>query len=88
MQADEAYLNLEGEVLLHVLDDHHQEGQLDAQRLLRICRTCYERGADIGADYFQHEALYVVVGDPLDVSIAHLLIPQLQWLRANTVQNR
>jgi len=47
MQDDEAYLNLEGEVLLHVLDDHHQEGQLDAQLLLAFAGAVYERSGHI-----------------------------------------
>ena len=32
-------LDLEGEVLLHVLDDHDKVGQLDAERLLGIRGT-------------------------------------------------
>jgi len=33
------HLNLEGEVLFQVLNDHHKEGQLDAQRCVWL-RTC------------------------------------------------
>ena len=28
--------DLEGEVLLQILEDHHEEGELDAQRLVRV----------------------------------------------------
>ena len=39
------YLHFEGEVLLEVLDDHDEEGKLDAQCFLRIRRTVNERCA-------------------------------------------
>jgi len=34
------YLYFKREVFLHVFDDHHKEGQLDTQSLLRLRRTC------------------------------------------------
>merc|ERR1712070_761837 len=34
------HLDLEGEVLLQILDDHHKERQLDPQSLLRVRRSC------------------------------------------------
>ena len=43
-------LDLEGEVLLHVLDDHDEVGQLDAERLLGIRGTRQEGRAHVGAD--------------------------------------
>ena len=33
------HLHFEGEVFLQVLDDHHQEGQLDPERLLGVGRA-------------------------------------------------
>jgi hypothetical protein len=63
------HLDLEGEVLLEVLDDHHQEGQLDPQRRLRVCRACDVVGAHVGAHYLQDAALDVAVRDALDVPI-------------------
>ena len=50
-------LDLEGEVLLHVLDDHDEVGQLDAQRLLGIRGTRQEGRAHVGADNLKHEGL-------------------------------
>ena len=50
-------LDLECEVLLHVLDNHHEGGQLDAQSLLWICWTCYECCAHICPNYLQHKRL-------------------------------
>lgn len=57
------YLDLKGEILLQILDDHNKEGKLDAQCLLGVCRTCYvggtveTRGTDKG-DYMQPSSLY------------------------------
>ena len=51
------HLDLEGEVLLHVLDDHDEVGQLDAQRLLGVSGTRQEGRAHIGADNLKHEGL-------------------------------
>jgi len=82
------YLNLKCEVLLQILDDHDEEGQLDAQGLLRISRALHEGGADVRTDNLQHQGLDVVVSDALDVAIAHLLIPDLQRFTADTVQDR
>ena len=50
-------LDLECEVLLHVLDNHHEVGQLDAQGLLWICWTCYKCCTHISPDYLQHKRL-------------------------------
>ena len=65
------HLDFEGEVLLQVLDDHHQEGQLDAKRLLRVGRARDVVRGHVGAHDLQHGGLDVLVGDPLDVTIAH-----------------
>jgi hypothetical protein len=43
-------LNLESEILLKVLDDHDQERQLDAERLLRISRACDKIGAHLSKE--------------------------------------
>ena len=50
-------LDLEGEVLLHVLDDHDEVGQLDAQRLLGIRGTRDEGCAHICANDLQDKRL-------------------------------
>lgn len=66
------HLHLEGKVLLHVLDDHHEEGQLDAERLLGIGRTCDVGRGNIRAQDLEDQTLDFAVGDALDVAIAHL----------------
>lgn len=39
------YLDLKGEILLEVLNDHDQKGKFDPQGLLGVCRACYVGGA-------------------------------------------
>lgn len=75
------HLHLEREVLLEVLQDHHEEGELDAQGLAGVRRARDERGGDVGAHDLEHGGLDVLVRDALDVPVAHLFIPYLQWLR-------
>ena len=48
------HLHLEGEVFLQVLDDHHQEGQLDAEGGLGVSRAGDEVGGHVGAHELQH----------------------------------
>jgi hypothetical protein len=80
-------LDLEGEVLLQVLDDHDEEGELDAERLLGVGGARDVRGAHVGAHDLEHQRLDVVVGDALDVAVAHLFVPDLQRLRPDRVQD-
>lgn len=39
------YLDLKGEILLEVLNDHNQKGKSDPQGLLGVCGACYVGGA-------------------------------------------
>ena len=80
-------LDLKGEIFLHVLDNHDEVGQLDAQGLLWVGGTGDVGGADVGPHNLQHKALDVLVCDPLDVSIPHFLVPDLERFGANTVEN-
>lgn len=64
----------------YIFDDHDEERQLDAERLLGVRRTRDEVGADIRAHDLQHRRLDVLVGNALDVSIGDLLVPDLQRL--------
>lgn len=66
------YLDLEAEVLLHVLYDHDEEGQLDAQRHLGIGRTRDERGGHVRAGHLQHQRLHLVVDYATDVAVLNL----------------
>ena len=66
----------------YVLDDHDEEGQLDAECLRRVRRARHKGRRDVGRHDLKHGRLNVVVGDALDVAIAHLLLPNLQRLGA------
>lgn len=48
-----SHLNFECEILLHVLDNHNEKGQFDAEGLLGICRACDVRGGHVGAQDLQ-----------------------------------
>ena len=81
------YLYFECKVFLHVFDNHDQVGQLDAQRLPRVSRTSDVSSAHIGPHNFQDEALNIWIGDPLDMSISHFFVPNLQWFASYGVQD-
>jgi len=78
-------LNFEGEVLLEVLDDHDEEGELDPECLAGIGGAGDEGGAHVGSFYLQHKRLDVVVCDPLDVAVSHLFVPDMQGFATNAV---
>lgn len=84
----DTYLHFEGEVFLQIFDDHHQERQLDAERLLRIGRTGDVRSAHVGSDDLQHQRLDVLVRNPFDVPIAHFFVPNLERLGTDRVKHR
>ena len=55
------YLDLEGEVLLQVLDDHDQEGKLDGEGLLLVNGAGDEVGGDIGAHNLENGGLNISI---------------------------
>mmetsp|Transcript_84092 Transcript_84092/g.228361 ORF Transcript_84092/g.228361 Transcript_84092/m.228361 type:complete len:235 (+) Transcript_84092:81-785(+) len=79
--------DLEREILLQVLDDHHQERQLDAQGLAGVCGASHVGRADVGPHDLENARLDIGIGQALDVAVADLLIPNLQWLAADGVQD-
>jgi hypothetical protein len=81
-------LHFEGEILLKILDDHDEKGQLDAEGLVGIRRAGNEAGVDVAADQLQYTGLDILIGDAFDVAVTHLLVPNLQRAAADTVQNR
>lgn len=68
-------LHLEAEVLLQVLDEHDQEGQLDAKSLLGVSWASDEGRADVGAHDFQDARPDVIVCYPLYVPVPHCTQP-------------
>ena len=71
-------LNLEGKVLIHVLEDHHQEGKLDAQGLFGIGWTDNVVRRYIRSHDLHNRALNVRIGNALHVTILHGGVPYLQ----------
>eukprot|EP00961_Rhodomonas_salina_P242926 3281966-Rhodomonas_salina.2 len=71
----------------YILDDHHKEGKLDAQGLVLISRASNVVGADVGPHDFEDRRLNILVGDALDMPVPHLLVPNLQRLAPDTVEN-
>eukprot|EP00405_Crypthecodinium_cohnii_P062678 CAMPEP_0195008026 /NCGR_PEP_ID=MMETSP0326_2-20130528/8132_1 /TAXON_ID=2866 ORGANISM="Crypthecodinium cohnii, Strain Seligo" /NCGR_SAMPLE_ID=MMETSP0326_2 /ASSEMBLY_ACC=CAM_ASM_000348 /LENGTH=187 /DNA_ID=CAMNT_0040015671 /DNA_START=36 /DNA_END=595 /DNA_ORIENTATION=+ len=65
--------DLESEVLLQILDDHHQERELDAQSLLGVSWASDEGCANVGAHDLENTGLNVSISQPLNVAIANLL---------------
>ena len=51
------HLDLEGEVLLHVLDDHDEVGELDAERLLGVRGAGDVGRAHVSPHDLQHKGL-------------------------------
>mmetsp|Transcript_86266 Transcript_86266/g.230391 ORF Transcript_86266/g.230391 Transcript_86266/m.230391 type:complete len:215 (-) Transcript_86266:59-703(-) len=81
-------LNFEGEIFLQILDDHNQEGKLNAECFLWIGRTRDVVRADIRPHNFQDTGLNILICNTLDMAIANFLVPNLQRLAPDTVQNR
>ena len=73
-------LHFESEVLLQVLDDHDQEGKLDGKGLLGVHGASDEVGGHVGAHNLEHRGLNVGIGDSLDVTVSHILVPDLEGL--------
>jgi len=71
------YLHLEREVLFEILDDHHKEGELNSESLVCIRRACDKARVDVATDKLENGALDVLICEPLDVSVTHLLVPNL-----------
>jgi len=79
------HLHFKGKVFLHVLDDHYQEWQLDAESVFWISWARDVSRAHIGSDNFKDQGLNVIISYSLDVAITHFLVPYLEWLASNTV---
>ena len=75
-------MDLEGEVLLQVLDDHDQEGKLDGQGLLGVEWSIDVVCGHIGTHNLEHGRLNIWIRDSLNVTVSHLLVPNLKRLRS------
>ncbi len=64
----------------YVLDDHDQEGQLDAQSLRVFSWTGDIDRGHVCAHDLEHGRLDVGVRDSLDVAVPDIFVPDLQGL--------
>ena len=81
-------LDLEGEVLLQVLDDHDEEGKLDGKGLLGLDGAGDEVGGDVSAHDLENGGLNISIGQSLDVTVSHVLVPNLERLGSDGVEDR
>lgn len=79
--------DFEGEVLLEVLDDHDEEGELDAQSLLGVGRAGDVAGVDVATDEFEDGRVDVLVGETLNVAVTNFLFPNLERTGSDGVEN-
>ena len=66
--------------MTYVLDDHDQEGQFDGEGLLGIDWASDVVGRHIGSHDLENGRLNIRVSYSLDVSVSHVLVPDLKWL--------
>ena len=66
--------------LTYVLDDHDEEGKLDGKSLLGLDWASDEVGGDVGAHDFENGGLNVGISQSLDVTVSHVLVPNLERL--------
>jgi len=81
-------LNFEGEVLLEVLDDHDEEGELNTESLLGISGAGDVAGVDVAADEFEDGGVNVLICEALNVTVADFLFPNLKGTGADGVEDR
>ena len=79
------YLNFESEIFLQVLNDHDQERKLDGKSLLWIKRSIDIVGWYISSHDFKNWWLNIWISYSFDVTVSHLLVPNLQWLRSKNI---
>ena len=64
----------------YVLDDHDEEGKLDGKSLLRVSGARHVVGGNIGAHDLDDGGLDVSIRQSLDVTVPHILVPDLEGL--------
>ena len=69
-----------GTTTTYVLDDHDEEGELDREGLLLVDGASDVVCRDVSAHDLDDGRLNVRVGQPLDVAVSHVLVPDLQGL--------
>ena len=82
-----SHLNFKCEILFHILDNHNQIRQFNAQSFPRIGRASYISRWHIGPNNFQDKTLNVRVSNSLDMSISDFFVPNLERFASNWIQN-
>ena len=67
-------------VITYVLNYHNQEGELDAESLLGVKRGINVVGGHISSHDLQDGRLNIGISYPFNVSVSHLLVPDLEGL--------
>ena len=66
--------------LTYVLDDHDEERKLDGKGLLGLDGAGDEVGGDVSAHDLENGGLNISIGQTLDVTVSHVLVPNLERL--------
>ena len=64
----------------YVLDNHDEERKLDGKSLLGLDGASDEVGGDVSAHDFENGGLNISIGQTLDVTVSHVLVPDLERL--------
>jgi len=72
-------------IFTYVLDDHDEERKLDGKGLLLLGWAGDVVCGNIGAHDFEDGGLNIGIGQSLDMTVANLLLPDLEGLGANRV---
>ena len=68
------------ELLTYVLNYHNQEGKLNAKSLLGVKRSIDVIGGDVGSHNLKNGRLNIGISYPFNMSVSHLLVPNLERL--------
>ena len=64
----------------YVLDNHDEERKLDGKSLLGLDGASDEVGGNVGAHDLENGGLNISIGQTLDVTVSHVLVPDLERL--------
>ena len=73
---------MEYPLITYVLDDHDQERKLDRKGLLSIYWASDVVSGDVCAHDFENGRLNIRISNSLDVTVSHVLTPDLKGLRS------
>ena len=71
----------------YILDDHNEEGQLNAKGLVSVGGASDIVSRNVSAHNLENGGLDVGIRYSLDVPVSHALVPDLQGLGADGVED-